>query len=197
MIPNISKRIVSYWIKNKVIDRELECVYIYGIELILSSILGFSIVFVLSLLFFDIFTSFLFLITFVPIRQYCGGYHADTYIKCNATLACIFTIVAFCAKYIQVSFISILLTGIIGGVIFCFFCPVENKYKPIDEVQRKKCKSIALAFLIINMIVCAALHLMGLYWYRIILFTIISVCCLVIIGIIKNRKEVKLNEDNF
>lgn len=191
IIEKASKSIARSWAKNGIIETSLIDVYRYGIEISLSSALGICLVILTGLIFFNLGDAILFLLTFIPIRMYCGGYHADSYLVCNISMLCTFSITALSAKYIEVSIHAILIIVLIGTIIITTCCPVENKYKPLDDKQKKKCKIISLALLGAITAICIALYYLQIDLYRIILFTIGAVLCLVPIGMIKNKREEK------
>ncbi len=189
MIKKISKQLAISWASRQIIDPTLVNVYQYGVEISVSSFVGMCIVFIAGFVFFNIVDSLLFLLTFIPIRMYCGGYHANTYLVCNLSMFFTFSTVAFIANNSNPSVLSILITGIVGSCILSLLCPVENKYKPLDKKQKKECKLISLAFLAGLILICTIMYLINCDYYKIILFTIVAVLVMVPIGIIKNYIE--------
>ena len=80
-----AKKIVEYLVKCGEIsnnDYEVEY-YRYGIEVALSSLLNLAIIIIIGIISMHIIESLIFLIVFIFVRQVTGGYHADTYFKCN------------------------------------------------------------------------------------------------------------------
>lgn len=91
MITFLSKCISHFLCKNNVITEEDFSIYQYGFEIIFSTILGFLITIGIGFLLRMEILSILYYIIFVTLRQLTGGYHADSYFKCNL----IFTAVSF------------------------------------------------------------------------------------------------------
>lgn len=82
MLRNISSRLADKLLTQKEFchyDRE---VYIYGIELIISTLAGLISIIGVSKLYSDTILGVVFIIFFVPLRLFTGGYHAKTYGKC-------------------------------------------------------------------------------------------------------------------
>ena len=73
-------------------------IYKYGIEITLSTILNILIILILSLIYGSFFTGIIFLLVFIPLRKFTGGYHADTYMKCNIVFAILYTSVFWLTK---------------------------------------------------------------------------------------------------
>lgn len=189
MLEKLSEKIAKGWAENGTIDPSLTGVYRYGIEITLSSILGIVLVTATGAVFFSVWDAAVFLLTFIPIRTYCGGYHANTYLFCNLSMICTFSAVALCAEYFSPSAYHIALLGIAGACTVLLLCPVENKYKPLDGRQKKKCKLISLVFLEVLVAVCLALYFSEMRLYKVMLFTIAAVLCMVPVGIMKNFAE--------
>ena len=85
MISHISEQMLQYLLKSRVIndsDEEKEY-YRYGIEITISSLLNIILIIGIGIIFRNVFESIIFLSFFMLIRQFTGGYHADTYFKCN------------------------------------------------------------------------------------------------------------------
>ena len=89
-----AKKIAEYLVKRGEIsnnDYEVEY-YRYGIEVALSSLLNLAIIIIIGIISMHIIESLIFLIVFIFVRQVTGGYHADTYFKCNLYLCLSFVL---------------------------------------------------------------------------------------------------------
>lgn len=141
IIEKISSRILKYLLQSEVIEdtKEVRDYYRYGIEITVSSLLGFAMVFLIGLLFGSLIESLVFLLCFVPLRQFTGGYHAKTYFLCNLTFSVLFTTVLvlyYLTKEYMTTYAGILM---IFSCCVMFFseCPVENENKPLSEKKKK------------------------------------------------------------
>ena len=189
IIKKLAKTILSSWEKKQVIEPHLKSVYQYGIELIISSVISTFLILILGMVLFTLTDAVIFLITFIPIRLYCGGYHANTYFVCNISIAATFCLSSYCARVISISINSFFIISIICFSIFIFICPVESKYKPLNPHQKKRCKIISLVALLVILFTCFILYFMAIHYYAIVLFTIVAVTILMPIGLIKNHIE--------
>lgn len=63
-------------------DADKEEIYIYGLELIISTFFGLISILVISCLLSCFTSGLVFISVFVPLRLFIGGYHAATYSKC-------------------------------------------------------------------------------------------------------------------
>ena len=87
MITKLSKRISHFLCKQNIIAKDLIEVYQYGFETIISTLLGFFITIIIGAIFRMTLISLVYYFIFVILRQFTGGYHADTYFKCNLIFA--------------------------------------------------------------------------------------------------------------
>lgn len=145
MITTLAQYIAGCLLRNNIIDGEKLDIYIYGFEVMISSISGILIALVLGLAFSQLLECIVFLFIFISMRSYCGGYHADTYLKCNAIFAVTITAVMLLVKLApQYPMYAHLLIGVFSLVTVIVFAPVENKFKPLDDAEKKKCKLISV-----------------------------------------------------
>ena len=145
MITTLAQYITGCLLRNDIIESEKQDIYTYGFEVIISSISGFAIALILGFAFSQPLECILFLIAFVSMRSYCGGYHADTYLKCNSiftlTIAAVMLFFKFVTKYpIYIHF----LIGVFSLVTVIIFAPVENKFKLLDIKTKRKCKWVSI-----------------------------------------------------
>ncbi len=198
MIERFSKLILEYLIKSNVIentDTEREY-YQYGIEITVSSLLNIILIISIGAFTFSIFESIIFLVCFVLIRQFTGGYHADTYFKCNLILcisfAMVLTLYYTTAKYLS-TYISILITFICVS-IFLVKCPIEHINKPIPDRRKVIHKIVAALLGIVYGVIGTTLTAFSNRYGAMVIYTLSLVTVLVIAAIIKERRN--SNESN-
>lgn len=159
MITALAQYIAGCLLRNDIIDGEKLDIYIYGFEVMISSISGFAIALILGLAFSQILECIVFLLIFVSMRSYCGGYHADTYLKCNSIFAATITVVMLLVKLepqypVYVHF----LVGVFSLVTVILLVPVESKFKPLDGAAKKKCKLISVLLTLLFSVGAFLLH---------------------------------------
>lgn len=69
-----------YLVKNGLIEQDKMAIYKYGYEILISNI---SVALIVRAIFSEFIESIIFLMVFAIMRKYCGGYHANTYLKCE------------------------------------------------------------------------------------------------------------------
>lgn len=179
-------------ILNEKISEEQKEIYNYGFELLISSLINFIIIIVLSLIFDEFYFTMYFIIQYYPLKKISGGYHANTYRKCILSFTLIYTSILIINTVQKIKLNNILILGWITGFLLLFiFAPIEDKRKPIDKVMRKKLKrsSILLYFVysILNIIVgCISKYNISEYEiFGVLALNLITV--LMIAGIINNH----------
>jgi len=193
----ITHLITTKLIDNKVIDKELYNIYKYGLEVFLSAIVSIIIIFFISIILNCIYSSLIFLAVFIPTRNYCGGYHANTYFKCSLTIITIYLSILFLSNVTIVSSIFIIILYSFCFFVFLKFSPVENKAKGITNNDKLKFKKTSLILLILSFIICLSLYYINMVVQaHIILFTDISISILIIIGKKKGERDEIYHQNN-
>ena len=78
----ISDYLVDKMLDYHVIAEDDRIIYLYGIKEGLTILQNIIISIVLGILFNNLFQTFIFLIAYIPLRSFAGGYHAASVKKC-------------------------------------------------------------------------------------------------------------------
>ena len=78
----LSQKLVRLFCEQKVVDESKADAYVYGYELLISSVVSVLLVILVSAVCGDVRYSLSFLIGFIPQRIYIGGYHATSHTRC-------------------------------------------------------------------------------------------------------------------
>ena len=188
-----AKKIAEYLVKCGEIsnnDYEVEY-YRYGIEVALSSLLNLAIIIIIGIISMHIIESLIFLIVFIFVRQVTGGYHADTYFKCNLYLCLSFVLLLISYDFFSNNNNVYLVTAIniVSLLIISIFSPVENKNKPIAKANRKGLKIKSIVFSIIISIISIILHCKSIKYGSILPLILLLISMLIIVEKLKERRE--------
>ena len=154
MFRNMAEDCVFLLIKQKILDIDQRDVYIYGTEIIFlnGSLL---IVFMLMSLLFNAWEHFLaYLIIFIPLRIFMGGYHAKKSEHCFLLSIMMYGISLIFARFIQYLDMEYILkiAGIISGIIILVTTPLINDNNPLSVSQKNRNRIIVNAFLVCDLI---------------------------------------------
>jgi accessory gene regulator B len=162
-------------VRNRIISEDDREVYIYGLELILNSLLIVSTIIALGFLLNKILITVVFLIVFWSIRSYSGGYHANQYWKCYC-IGCfaylgVITIV-HSTSIIHMKLISLIFLAISYIGIFCM-APLNSEKNP--KTQEEMIKNSIITKILIS--VYTMIAGIGLLMYPVGIESWLTIAC--------------------
>jgi accessory gene regulator B len=131
----IPKYITQWLIEKNVIAVQEFDVYQYGVFLLLTTIVDIVTILTLAIIFDELQSIICFLISFIELRRYAGGYHANSIWGCYFATVVVSMIVILCIKCLEIPFLILLVIGGFVGVIIVSLAPVSSKNKRLDEVE--------------------------------------------------------------
>lgn len=140
MIEKLAEKIVDWQIKKNYLSQEKRRLYLYAFELLIGQAVNLLIACCFATMFQAYTAVVVFLLTFIPLRSYAGGHHADSYNVCTAVSNIIICLVCVAYKNVpseEVYFWN-LVCGIAGGIIIFLFAPVEDYNKPLDHSEKRR-----------------------------------------------------------
>ena len=191
IITFLGKSISHFLCKKKVIAEQEVEVYQYGFEILISTTLGLLITVAIGIVLNMFFLSVLYYVIFVMVRQWTGGYHADSYLKCNITFA---GITFFTLGMTKLSDMSEMYSLTIHGLMLVFallsvwkYTPVENPNKRIREEMKEQNKIMSFAMLVVWYLVCSVFVFAGTYEISTQIWATIDIIALLLC--VKRRKR--------
>ena len=135
MITSFAEKLTDSAIRHGVISGEGRNVYHYGFELMVSTAVHALIVIIAGIVMKSLMESLLFWWVLAVVRGQTGGYHAETYLKCNIVFALVLTASLWWAKYSApyYNYAVIIIQFAVYFITVLFLCPVENKNKPLNS----------------------------------------------------------------
>ena len=139
MLEYMSDKIARILVSQKIIsDCDLD-VYAYGLALLLSFFFNTVIMFIIGIITHRLVETILFLIVFVILRSFSGGYHADTFLKCMIITFSTYALVISLSA-VKVSLIVYLAVLFAGFFIILVKAPIEHPNKEISACDKKRHK---------------------------------------------------------
>ena len=156
----LTDKFILTLINKNIIKEEDKEIYSYGFNQILFIMLNFITILIIGISFNMLFETIIFMITYIPIRIYAGGYHARTQTKCYIFSVFMLILALYIIKLkLMSNILIIILLSIISSIIIISLAPVEDINKPLDEKETEIYKKrtiknliIILVFLIISLI---------------------------------------------
>lgn len=139
MIEKLVDKIISKQLEENTILAEEINIYRYGYILVCEVFVNIIVAAIIAGISGEWLLVTLFLIIYIPLRSFCGGWHADKFWKCTIYSNVIIIIMLIC-KEIVIGMNNVLLLFCIFSI--CSICilglaPVDTVTKPISEVEKK------------------------------------------------------------
>ncbi|MDE6088103.1 MAG: accessory gene regulator B family protein [Oscillospiraceae bacterium] len=194
MLTALCKSISLFLYQNHIIDEEEVEICQYGFEISFSTVISFLVVISIAFLLRIPEIGLLYYTVFVVLRQFTGGYHADTYLSCNLTFGILSLLVLGIVKLIAIypglyllEIHSVLI--IFSFLVILFLAPVENKNKSLDTANKKKNHIFSIIFSIVLSISSFILYHHFLILTAMIGFTLFLVTMLILYSKTKERSK--------
>ena len=186
----ISEKITDSLANSGVITTEDRELYQYGVQQGLLMILNLITTLVIGLIFGLVWQSLIFLLTYIPLRSYAGGYHARTPMKCYLFSIVIMSAALLGMKFIVwTNFICLTIGLFAAGIIF-FLAPVEDSNKPLNEREIKVYKKRTRILLGSEaVIMCIFLMLQNLQLAGCFAMVFLVLSFMLILGELKNKHK--------
>ena len=81
LINYLADVITDFCVENKIIPADERAIYKYGAEITISTLVGLFSILLVGVITGNIFESLMFLVCYVSVRIFAGGYHATTYYR--------------------------------------------------------------------------------------------------------------------
>ena len=190
MFLKISEGISGAMVKNGVIPPENQGLCRYGINQLFTILLNIAVTLSIGLLMDMVLESVLFMAAYIPLRSYAGGYHAKTPQRCCVFSGVLMAVALLAMKYVFLTFYVVAGVWIVSGIIIAVVAPVEDKNKPLDEIEVKVYRKRAMLVWGIDVLLGAIFAFANLHQYAShVAWVMTAACFMVILGKLKNLKN--------
>ena len=129
MLNKLSKGIVEWQIQRKYLSNEERELYEYAYEVLINQIINIIAAILIAVFMHALIHVFVFLVCYIPLRSYCGGYHAKTNIGCT----CISALVIYFMCLLEKNNCSKNWEFLVDYRIFC--CWIDKKQKSMKQIK--------------------------------------------------------------
>lgn len=187
MITALSRKIADFLVRENTIEKKYLEVYMYGIELWLSSIISVLLLLFITIPLHRITEGIIFYIVFCITRLFCGGYHAKNYTGCKTVFSITLLTVLFLNEMLREIHLNLwfILWCYYAGIMFCF-APIDNENKKLEEKEKKKYKIISIVLSFFWLFIEVLLYETQSKFMRIIPITLAIIATLLLLEINKN-----------
>lgn len=168
MLKNLADEMSIKMVANKTIDIDDRECYAYGLELLFSKVIFYVVTLILSFLTGAFAATLVFIVAYMWLRKYSGGYHCNTSEMC-LLLSIIIVMINILIYKLSIDFINDatlivwITAAVMAYIIILIFSPVASPNKPITSDERKKYKIITM--LISSVIMTVAILSFYFKWY--------------------------------
>lgn len=196
MLNIFAQKLTSLLYGHSHLEDNRRSVYVYGFELLLSTTAAIISILIISTVFSCPLSGALFLLVFISLRLFSGGYHASTYGRCFLLTNFVYCLSAETAKLIIV-FIPSDTFGIFhialtftAAIPIVLLSPVRNTKHPLSETRYNRNKLVARLVLLFwaCLSFIMSLFLEG-YYSSLITVTLTAVAVMMIIPKFIERRD--------
>lgn len=186
---HLSECIADFLLSQKVIKKHEKEIYVYGTQLVISSIINLLICITISLLLGELINGLIFFAIFSSLRRFTGGFHCKTFLMCNVVFSSVVALALLSNIFLGEVFenyVTVIVTAIFNLICILLFSPIYNENKKLTYIQKKR--------FLISSIIVYAIHI-AFYLTLLIVFDVkiniivigdLIVSLMIIWGVINN-----------
>jgi len=133
---------VDRWIKNEIIKPEEKPVYIYGLDVFVSTIINILVIQITAAFLGLFWESAVFLTVIIPMQCVCGGYHADTHLRCFLIMYIGWWFVV--PNVVLFSITARIIIEVVACVIVLILAPVSNNNVSLSFKRRLRMRRLSI-----------------------------------------------------
>lgn len=182
-------KVADWLVFNGNIKAEEKDIYMYGLQQGTIIILNIITTIIIGSLFGMVRQSILFMVAYLPLRSFAGGYHARTQARCY-----LYSMILTAAVLVVIRFttmINFIIIGsvVIASIIILLLAPVEDDNKHLDQVEVKVYKKLVIIILTCELCAMTLLYVLNYYIIALcIIVSIITLAIMLVFGEIVNLK---------
>lgn len=186
----IIQRVTDELVSNNIINSEDSELYTYGLRQGALMFLNILTILFVGRMLGMLWQSVVFMVTYIPLRTYAGGYHARTQWGCYISSVVLIIAVLLGIRFIPWTNFIVITICIISGLIIYILSPVADINKPLDAVEEKEYGKKARLVLALEFSVLILLMFIGVNNIVVCLsVSLLMASFMVVLGGIKNLKR--------
>lgn len=194
---SFSVKIVDHLAETGIINSEDKELYSYGLYQGIIMVANILTTMLIGLVFGMLWQTAIFMLAYMPIRSFAGGYHARTQFRCSIYSLILILAVLMIIKYIPWTSLSCILVTILSGAVIACLAPVEDKNKPLDFIEIRVYKKRTLFILFTEIIAIFILIAFGNLQVSIsISSSLMALSVMLILGKLINNRYIAYPSEN-
>ena len=188
MLSRMSEKITDVFVESKIILFEEKDIYKFGVKQGIMIVLNLFTLFVIGAIYKMIFDVLIYILAYIPLRSYAGGFHAKTHARCYLLSIIILNTVLLIIKKSLISVIACCFLTFFNGLLILFLAPVEDENKLLDDVETVTYRKKTLVILLLELL-CLIVALC-VKWFFIVYPVVLAITTLgflLLIGKLKSK----------
>ncbi len=187
ILARLSSKIGNNLVHSNVVKEEDAEIYIYGINLILVSVVNASSALIIGFIFGVFLEVAVFMAAFIPLRSFAGGYHAKTPLRCYIFSVITLVIISFGMRYLFLSYWVYYIFLATATLVVITLSPIEDKNKPLYDVEHKIYKKRVIFITAIELVIVINFRLANAFSLFIaVVYSFVVLSFMLISGKVKN-----------
>lgn len=155
MIERLAEKATVWQIEKGIIDKSKRSVYIYGYIVLTEMITSLFLTFMVGALSGKMLLVISFSLMFIPLRSYCGGWHASKDWMCMLFSLGTLLIIVFFEQCSYMFGNWTLLVEVVSCIVIMAFAPIDTEKKQLDKKEKKEYGIIAKKILAVEILILA------------------------------------------
>lgn len=155
MVDRIVTSIIEYQLKLGTIREDDVNTYRYGYTVLIEECINIAMALFFSNLLGKVLECILLLIVLIPLRSFCGGYHAKYSWQCIILSNISILLILICSDLFINYYMSMLIyimIDIVMAIIIIYFSPMDNNRKKLSTIEKRSFKKYAIIVISIEIL---------------------------------------------
>lgn len=162
MIEFVAESLTRRLVKTQVVENEDYAIYFYGMKQLLQTFVNIGLTILYGILMGELYQSVIYVISFMLIRKYAGGYHCTSQIRCYILTSTVILSALSAIKYCEFSIYLELALFVLSNIVIVLLSPVETSNKPLDDIEKIVYRKRTLIMLGLEDVMAVLLFVMGM-----------------------------------
>lgn len=187
MFIEVADKLTGYMLQQDMISDDKKEFCRFGIQQGLVLAINLLTFFIIGICLGMVWQTLIYLMAYIPVRVFAGGYHARTQERCYflscALVGIVLELIRISTGYIPVYLIA----SAVAGVIILILSPVGDRNKPLDQKEKAVYGHRARIMVLTEFIICVACSFFLEKLFLCISFALITNGLMVLMGYVTNR----------
>lgn len=141
-------------------DENSKEIYTYGLEIILNTLISYSLIIIIGALTGELITTVFYLSCYSGLRLWAGGYHAKTHLRCILIFVSVYLFSIFVLKIFVIKSGCIFYILFIDNFVIGLLAPASALDNPIPN---KKVKELKIRSIVVGSALSIAIYYISFY----------------------------------